>query len=153
VGESPPVGKTYFYCPEALRGWPLGLPAKVFRGLFQAKGAINKEECRAYLDRFKASKCLLIDLCPYPIGFFEAFVKLQFVLCELPQFRERICALTLSETCVKILVLPSKTYEELRKDKNRDLREFLKHCGFGDDNIVEWRELENRLSEIRDKVL
>jgi hypothetical protein len=140
VGESPPIGETYFYIPEDLRRSAQGLPAKIFRALFDAH-RIDKRKCEKYLRKFQNRKFLLIDLIPFPIDGLTSSFRAEIIEKEISLFSKRVRKLRLSSSCKKLLVLPSGTYGKMRpKAKSR-----FNRLGF---TITKWGEAELKLAEI-----
>ncbi len=146
IGESPPIGKTYFYIPDDLRQRYHGLPAKVFRSLFNANSRIDKEACESYLNKFCKNNYLLTDLCPYPIDCFTPAFRILFIEKEIHQFVMKFSKLSLSSSCKKLLFLPSGTYKELQKKANSRILDKLVNIGIDKTNIIKWSEIEEHLS-------
>jgi hypothetical protein len=148
VGESPPskFGK-YFYHAEDIHH--MGLPAIVFRTLFDAKkGKIEQDDCEKYLKKFSEAGYLLLDLCSYPIDTFSASVRLQFIRSELDHFQNKIKSLQLAHKCTRLLVLPSATFEQVIKAE--DVKQRLRQCYFDEKiNIVKWSDLQRKLIEYK----
>jgi len=143
VGESPPIGKKYFYIPEDLRYQ--GLPAKIFRVLFSAGTKIDKIQCKDYLLEFQKRNFLLTDLCPFPIDCFVSSIRAEFIEKEVLIFLEKFNSLNLSAMCNKVLVLPSGTYKELKKKKYKSTWNLLENLGL---HIIKWGEMEKYLTEV-----
>lgn len=147
VGESPPIKNKYFYIPDDLNNQ--GLPARIFRVLFEADSNIDKARCELYLRKFQKRNYLLTDLCPYPIDCFTPPHRVEFINKEITPFGERIKKLRLSETCDMLLILPSGTFKELGKKKYYNIRALLGNLGFTDKNIIKWGDVEKHLSRYR----
>ena len=146
IGESPPIGKTYFYIPDDLRQRYNGLPAIVFRNLFNANSRIDKEKCESYLNKFCKNNFLLTDLCPYPIDCFASTFRILFIEKEIHQFAKKFSKLNLSSSCKKLLFLPSGTYKELQKTANSRILDKLVNIGIDKTNIIKWGEIAEHLS-------
>jgi hypothetical protein len=147
IGESPPFGKTYFYIPDDLRQRYHGLPAKVFRSLFNADSRIDKETCEFYIKKFCNNNYLLTDLCPYPIDCFTSAFRILFIEKELNQFAKKISELDLSPSCKKLLFLPSGTYNLLHKPANAEMLDKIVKIGIDNSNIILWSAIEEHLRE------
>jgi len=145
VGESPPLTGAYFYIPENLRRRHQGLPAKIFRALFNADTKIDEEQCKYYLQEFQKHNFLLLDLLSFPVDCFVSTIRIEFIGKHISDFINRYNSLELSKSCNKILILPSGTCKELYLKKNKTILNEFRDRDF---RIINWGETETVLREL-----
>jgi len=145
VGESPPIGETYFYIPEDLRRRHQGLPAKIFRVLFGATTRIDKVQCEQFLKEFQKRNFLLTDIVPFPIDCFISPIRAEIIEKEIHTFSDKMNSLQLSALCSKLLILPSGTYRALKANKYVNILNTLNSFGF---KIIKWGDAEVQLNDI-----
>jgi hypothetical protein len=143
IGESPPISGSYFYIPENSPK-PQSLPAKVFRAYLKVTGRITERRYSEFLSELQDRGFYLIDLCTLPINQFCPQFRSEFIIDEFESFRPRYLNLILSETAVKILLLPSR--KALENGKDNFLSVLLPFLGIDAQSICKWNDLERTIA-------